>query len=105
MPGFPPAVTTYLFVNLILWCIMLCTLLSASRLASTSDRVQSAIKPFLSVLLFLMYPYSRFLFSGKTPGRCYFMPQNYGKYFNYQKFFFIFVLGQKNPDTAQVVPG
>jgi hypothetical protein len=64
MPGFPPAVTTYLFVNLIL-----------------------------------------FLFSGKTPGRCYFMPQNYGKYFNYQNFFFIFVLGQKNPDMAQVVPG
>lgn len=44
MPGLPPAVTTYLFVNIILWCIMLCTLLSASRLASTSDRVQSAIK-------------------------------------------------------------
>lgn len=44
MPGkISPAV--YYFVNnLIRWCIIVCTLLSASRLVSTSNRVQSAMK-------------------------------------------------------------
>lgn len=43
-----------------------------------------------------------FFNTGKTPGRCYFMPQKYGKYFNYQNFYFSFcICGKKNiPDTA-----
>ena len=58
-------------------------------------------------MLFLLSLLLSFSVTGKTPGRCYFMPQKYGKYFNYQNFYLLFCICGKKifPIRRNVVPG
>nr|DAM09358.1 MAG TPA: hypothetical protein [Caudoviricetes sp.] len=52
--------------------------------------VPGKLKPEIADCCFRSHCFYFFSITGKTPGHCYFMPQKYGEYFNYQNFFFLF---------------